>query len=144
MRIALLPGLVFMVLFTIFNFIAFNSKAMSSHHRIVADHHASLTNIQNIRGHQSSNLGIQKSKRKKGWKQWKQFFKKNASGRNQWVAFVLCLFLGFLGIHRFYLGYHLTGIIYLFTIGFFLIGWLVDLIFLLFPNMLPPKGHICY
>lgn len=43
------------------------------------------------------------------------------------VAWVLLTFLGFLGIHRFYMGKWLTGIIYLLTGGIFGIGYLYDL-----------------
>ncbi|OAN13588.1 hypothetical protein A3K86_13480 [Photobacterium jeanii] len=42
------------------------------------------------------------------------------------VAWLLLTFLGFLGVHRMYMGKWLTGILYLFTFGFFLIGILVD------------------
>jgi TM2 domain-containing membrane protein YozV len=35
--------------------------------------------------------------------------------------------LGFLGSHRFYYGRRLSGILYFFTGGLFLIGWIVDL-----------------
>jgi len=34
---------------------------------------------------------------------------------------------GFLGSHRFYYGRPLTGTLWFFTLGLFLIGWLVDL-----------------
>lgn len=55
--------------------------------------------------------------------------------RNKWVAFFLCLFLGFLGAHKFYEGKGGTGILYLFTCGLFGIGWFIDCINLLFkPN----------
>lgn len=43
------------------------------------------------------------------------------------LAWVLLGFLGFFGVHRFYLKKYLTGIIYLFTGGLFGIGWLYDL-----------------
>ena len=35
--------------------------------------------------------------------------------KNKWVAFLLCLFLGYLGIHKFYEGRILLGVVYLFT-----------------------------
>lgn len=55
--------------------------------------------------------------------------------KNKWVALLLCLFLGFLGAHKFYEGKIGMGILYLFTCGLFLIGVVIDLIILLFrPN----------
>lgn len=51
--------------------------------------------------------------------------------RNKWVAFVLCFFFGYLGAHRFYEHKIFTGIVWLFTCGFFGIGWLIDLIIIL-------------
>lgn len=42
------------------------------------------------------------------------------------VGYLLWIF-GFLGAHRFYFGRPVSGTIYLFTLGLFLIGWLVDL-----------------
>lgn len=55
--------------------------------------------------------------------------------KNKWVAFFLCLFLGFLGAHKFYEGKIGTGILYLLTVGLFGIGWIIDIIILLFkPN----------
>ena len=42
------------------------------------------------------------------------------------VAWVLLTFLGFFGIHRFYMGKWFTGLLYLLTGGLFLIGYLYD------------------
>lgn len=63
----------------------------------------------------------------------------NAAGygkaKNKWAAFFLCLCLGFVGAHKFYEGKVLLGIVYIFTVGLFGFGWLIDLIVLLFkPN----------
>ena len=48
--------------------------------------------------------------------------------KNKWVAFFLCLFLGGLGVHRFYEGKIGTGILWLLTLGLGGIGWIVDLV----------------
>ena len=51
--------------------------------------------------------------------------------KNKWIAFLLCLFLGGLGAHKFYEGKVGMGILYLFTLGLFGIGALIDLIVIL-------------
>jgi TM2 domain-containing membrane protein YozV len=42
------------------------------------------------------------------------------------AAWILLTFLGLFGIHRFYMGKWLTGILYLLTGGLFLVGILYD------------------
>ena len=48
------------------------------------------------------------------------------------VGYILWLF-GFTGSHRFYYGKPITGTIWFFTLGLFLIGWIIDLF--LIPSM---------
>jgi TM2 domain-containing membrane protein YozV len=48
------------------------------------------------------------------------------------VGYRLWIF-GFTGSHRFYFGKPISGTIYFFTFGLFLIGWLID--FFLIPSM---------
>lgn len=49
------------------------------------------------------------------------------SDKKKGTALILCIFLGWLGIHRFYVGKLWTGILYLVTGGLFTIGWIVDI-----------------
>ena len=50
------------------------------------------------------------------------------SEKNWLATLLLCIFLGEFGIHRFYVGKVGTGLLYLFTLGFFGIGIIVDII----------------
>ncbi|MFN3454465.1 MAG: NINE protein [Pseudobdellovibrio sp.] len=52
--------------------------------------------------------------------------KYTAGPTNYSVAWILLTFLGVFGIHRFYMGKWVTGLLYLLTGGFFLIGILYD------------------
>ncbi|CEG86853.1 TM2 domain-containing protein [Propionibacterium freudenreichii] len=50
------------------------------------------------------------------------------SDKNRTAALLLCIFLGGLGVHRFYAGKVGTGIVWLLTAGCLGIGWIVDII----------------
>ncbi len=50
---------------------------------------------------------------------------------NKWTSLLLCIFLGFLGGHKFYEGKVGMGILYIFTVGLFGIGVIIDLIVIL-------------
>ena len=55
--------------------------------------------------------------------------------KNKWTSFLLCIFLGYLGAHKFYEGRVGLGILYLLTFGLFGFGWAIDTIVILFkPN----------
>lgn len=64
-----------------------------------------------------------------------------SSNDKSWVvAVVLWLFLGVIGIHRFYLGYIGLGVLYLLTAGFCGIGWIVDGILFATGGLKPKNG----
>ncbi len=59
----------------------------------------------------------------------------------KWVtALLLSIFLGWLGIDRFYLGKIGTGILKLITFGGFGIWWLIDLILIATNSMTDKQG----
>ena len=62
------------------------------------------------------------------------------SPKNRGVAALLCFFLGFLGVHRFYVGKIGTGLLWLFTGGFFGLGALIDFIFIICGSFTDSKG----
>lgn len=62
------------------------------------------------------------------------------SERNWGTCFLLFLFLGWLGAHRFYAGKIGTAILYIFTFGGVGIWALVDLISIVFGNFTDKEG----
>ena len=61
--------------------------------------------------------------------------------KSKLTAILLCFFLGGLGIHRFYLGYTLIGVIQLLTFGGFLIWAIVDIIKLIIGSLKDSEGN---
>jgi len=62
-------------------------------------------------------------------------------GKSQVTALLLVIFLGPLGIHRFYLGYTWQGIVQLLTLGVFGIWSLIDLIRIITGDLKPKNGE---
>lgn len=58
------------------------------------------------------------------------------------IDFVLCLFLGYLGAHKFYEKKYGLGLLYLFTLGLFGLGWIYDIFTLLRNISIPNKKNI--
>jgi len=54
------------------------------------------------------------------------------------LGYLLWIF-GFIGAHRFYYGKQVTGVIWFFTFGLLLVGWIIDLF--LIPSMEREAGH---
>lgn len=56
----------------------------------------------------------------------------NQPTHSVFLGYLLWIF-GFLGAHRFYYGKQVTGVIWFFTLGLLLVGWIIDLF--LIPSM---------
>ena len=84
---------------------------------------------------------LQKRLDKRIAKAEKRAAKKPNGKTKKWVpAFLLCWFLGTLGIHRFYLGYTWQGIVQLLTLGGLGIWVLIDWIRLLINDLKAKDG----
>lgn len=60
---------------------------------------------------------------------------------NKTTALVLCVLLGYLGIHHFYVNRNKMGILYLFTCGLFGVGWIIDILLILINQFKDSEGH---
>ena len=64
-----------------------------------------------------------------------------AGKKDKTTALLLCLFLGGIGVHRFYLGYTLFGVIQLLTLGGLGIWTLIDFVRLITGSLKDPQGN---
>jgi TM2 domain-containing membrane protein YozV len=65
-----------------------------------------------------------------------------AGTSKKWLTtLLLAIFLGGLGIHRFYVKKIGTGILWLLTLGFGGIGWFIDIIVILVGNFKDKQGN---
>lgn len=62
------------------------------------------------------------------------------SDKSRLVALLLCFFLGYLGVHRFYVGKAGTGVLWLLTLGICGIGTLVDFIMIIAGSFTDKSG----
>lgn len=69
---------------------------------------------------------------------------KHYSDKNYVATLLLCIFLGTLGIHRFYVGKIGTGILMLLTGGVFGILWIIDIIVIAIGSFTDKGGNFIH
>jgi len=62
------------------------------------------------------------------------------SPKSKVATLILAIFLGWLGIHRFYAGRYISGAVYLFTYGVFYCGWILDIILIIMGKFKDKNG----
>lgn len=67
---------------------------------------------------------------------------KNISPKSRTTTLVLCILLGYFGGHQFYAGRKTMGIVYIFTLGLFTIGWIIDFIMIITGNYKDKEGRL--
>lgn len=64
------------------------------------------------------------------------------SRKSKGLALLLCILLGYVGAHRYYVGKVGSGIIYTLTCGGFMIGWIIDLVSIATNNFTDAQGNV--
>jgi TM2 domain-containing membrane protein YozV len=64
------------------------------------------------------------------------------SEKRKLPAFLLCLFFGFFGVHRYYVGKVATGVLELLTFGGLGVWWFLDLIVILLGGFTDKEGRL--
>ena len=67
---------------------------------------------------------------------------KPTSEKSKTVTLLLCIFLGYFGAHYFYVGKYLKGVLYFFTMGIFMLGWLWDIVRVLSGKFTDKNGML--
>jgi TM2 domain-containing membrane protein YozV len=77
-----------------------------------------------------------------GVRQFQPGFDSNASPKSRLIAFLLCTFLGVIGVHRFYTGKITSGIFMILTLGGIGVWALVDWIMILAGSFSDKEGML--
>lgn len=67
---------------------------------------------------------------------------RETSQKSRTIALLLCIFFGYLGIHRFYVGKKGTGVIWMFTAGVVGLGWIIDLVTIAIGGFYDSTGDV--
>jgi len=67
--------------------------------------------------------------------------RKNVSPKSRTIALILCILFGYFGAHQFYAGRKGLGILYIFTVGLFLFGWIIDFVLILLGQYKDASGR---
>lgn len=68
-------------------------------------------------------------------------FVTNTSHKSRRTALILCLFLGMIGVHYFYVGRIGRGMLALITMNFFVFGWFADIFSILLGKFKDQYGN---
>lgn len=66
---------------------------------------------------------------------------KSGEGKEFTITLLLCIFIGVLGVHRFYTGHIGIGVVQLLTFGVFGIWTIIDLIMIVMGNFKDSNGN---